>query len=100
MNAANTVHPESSRTTDRLADTAHEAIDKTAAGLSSAEQRVRATAGNMNDTLHTTSRNARLRSERALKTVRDYTNGYPITSLAIAFSVGVLLVSFERFMRR
>jgi ElaB/YqjD/DUF883 family membrane-anchored ribosome-binding protein len=100
MNDENTVRPEPSRTTDRLAGTAHDAIDKVASGLSSAEQRVRATAGNMHDTLNTTTRNARLRSERAINSVRDYANGHPFTSLGIAFAVGLALASFMRFTRR
>jgi ElaB/YqjD/DUF883 family membrane-anchored ribosome-binding protein len=100
MSTANTVHPDSSRTTDRLAGSAHEAIDRAAAGLSSAEQHVRVTAGEMNDALHTTSRNTRLRAERTLKSVRDYANGHPITSLGAALGIGLILASVMRFIRR
>jgi hypothetical protein len=100
MSTANTVDTESSRTVGRLAGSAHEAIDKAGAGLSSAEQRVRATASGMNDALHATTRRTRLQGERVLKSVRDYAGGYPLISLGVALGAGWLLASAMRFMRR
>lgn len=99
MNTANTDHTQSSRTTDRLAGSAHEAIDKAAAGLSSTERHVRATAGEMNDALHTASHKTRLQAKRTLTSLRDYANQYPITTLGIAFVAGLVLANFKRLTR-
>jgi ElaB/YqjD/DUF883 family membrane-anchored ribosome-binding protein len=86
-----------SRTTDKIAKAAHEAIDKMATGADQVEARVRQTAADAQSSMRERTDKAQRMSEDALANMRDYVHEHPIASLGMAFAAGII---FSALLRR
>lgn len=72
-------------TTDKMADKAHEAVDRASGAVGRTEQRIRGSA-----------ENTQVRSEDLIRRVTDYVHENPLTSLGLAFAAGVIFSSMNR----
>ncbi len=86
-----------SRTSDKLAKAAHEAVDKVAAGADQIEDRIRQTAAEVQHSARERADRAQRMSEDTIANVQDYVHAHPMASLGLAFVAGIV---FSAFMRR
>lgn len=85
------------RGTQKAASAAHEAVDRAADSAGKAEERLREAAATGEQRLRETGEEARVRAERAMDHVREYTKENPLAAAGIAFAAGVI---FSRLFSR
>ncbi len=81
---------------EKIADAAHEANEKAAAGVINAKRRIKDTASDVSETLKETALGARHVSEDAFETVSDYVREHPLITIGAAFAAGVVIYSMLR----
>lgn len=79
------------RTTDQVAEAAHEAVDRAADSVAKAEERIRSKAADTERQLREKSTEARATTERAIDQMRQYTQEKPLAAAAIAFAAGLVV---------
>ncbi len=86
-----------SKTTDKVARAAHEAVDKIATTADHLESRIRQTTGDAQYNVRDTADRAQRMSEDLINDVRDYVHERPVASIMMAFAAGII---FSTFLRR
>lgn len=84
-------------TTEKLAEVAHEAVDKAAARSAEAERAARHTAERTREKAFETASTAQQASQDALQSVTAYTQRKPLSALGVAFAAGIM---FSALLRR
>lgn len=83
-------------TARRVADTAHDLIDDTAAKAENVELRLREKAAAAGDTLEAKKDSANEQVEQSLAKVESFVKEKPLTAAGIAFAAGVVATSILR----
>ena len=83
-------------TTDRLASTAHETIDRVTPQTNAAVDDLRAAATKVGDSARVLQEHAVDAARDTVREVRSYAESNPLTAAGIAFAAGVLLTALVR----
>lgn len=83
-------------TTDRLASTAHETIDRVTPKSNRAEHELRVAATRVADSAKLLQQHAVEAASDKVRAVRSYAESNPLTTAGIAFMAGVLLSALTR----
>ena len=99
--AATTSHneaaaPATATATARIAERAHEAIDRVSGQVEKSEHALRERAAQAEAQAREAADTARKQADQSLAQVRDYVRENPLTSAAIAFGAGYLLSALMR----
>jgi ElaB/YqjD/DUF883 family membrane-anchored ribosome-binding protein len=86
----------SARTTDRLAEKAHAAVDRAAHTASEAEENVRATASKAAERARQSEEQVEAQVREGVDRVRAYVEQNPLASAGIAFVAGLIVSSLMR----
>jgi ElaB/YqjD/DUF883 family membrane-anchored ribosome-binding protein len=86
----------SSATTQRLAEKAHQTIDRAAEAATAAEQTLRSTAARAAEKLKDSQDVAGTTMDEGLDTMRRYVEQNPLMAAGIAFAAGLLVSSLLR----
>lgn len=84
------------KTADRIAQKAHDYVDRIAAQAGAAEAQLRSSYGDAGERLHGSRDEVKARYDELNSTVRDYVHEHPMTSIGVAFGAGVLLAALLR----
>ncbi|MCK8516897.1 hypothetical protein M0534_11260 [Methylonatrum kenyense] len=87
---------ETSRTTERAAEKAHETVDRVAEKAAAAEEKIRDRAASADEQVRERAHQARDRSDELINNVVTFVRENPLTSLGLAFAAGSLFSSFNR----
>lgn len=93
---SNTDNVEDVTTARRVANSAHDLIDDTAAKAENVELRLRERAAVAGDKLEATKDTANEQVEQSLARVESYVKEKPLTAAGIAFAAGVVATSILR----
>ena len=85
-----------SATTQRLADKAHQTIDRAAEAAAAAEQTVRSTAAKAAEKLKSSQDLTGETLDEGLDVLRRYVEQNPLTAAGIAFAAGIVVSSLLR----
>lgn len=98
MNEApsNTLAGNNQHTAQRLAQKAHEVVDKVAAQADMAEQRLREACTDAGSKLQMSGDDLKARYGDVNTRVSSYIHEHPLTALGVAFGAGVLLAALMR----
>ncbi len=83
-------------TTERLADVAHDVVDKAAARTADVERAARHNAERAREKAYETASTAQQTSQTAMRTVTEYTQQNPLSALGTAFAAGIMLSALLR----
>lgn len=83
-------------TTTRVAKTAHDVIDETAAKAGPVEMKIRETAAIAGNKVEATQEKARDQIDESLEKMESFVRERPVTSAGIAFAAGVLVSTLLR----
>lgn len=86
----------SQQTAQRLAQKAHEVVDKVAAQAEMAEARLRTACDDASSRLHTSGDDLKARYGDINTRVSGYVHEHPLTSIGVAFGAGVVLAALLR----
>ncbi len=87
---------ETSRTTQRAAEKAHETVDRVAEKAAAAEETIRDRAAGADEQLRDRAHQARERSDELIGSVVGFVRENPLTALGLAFAAGSLFSSLNR----
>lgn len=79
------------KTTDRVAASTHEAVDRASEPVGRAEERIRESAEHVAERAHKAADYGRHKRDELTQNVSSYVNEHPIASLGIAFGAGLLV---------
>lgn len=82
--------------TDRLSQSAHESVDHIAKTAGRAEKSIRHGSASVEAHVREAGRNAKKRSDKALKSLGVFVRENPMTALGCAFAAGTLLAALRR----
>ena len=83
-------------TSAKVADVAHEAVDRFAKSAAEAEERIRSAAADAELSIKGVTKEAKQRSRDLNQSLTDYVNEHPIKSIGMAFAAGVILSALMR----
>ena len=83
-------------TTERVAKTAHDVIDETAAKTAPVEVKLRDKATHAGEKVEATQEKARDQIDESLEKMESFVKERPVTSAGIAFAAGVLVSTLLR----
>ncbi len=87
---------ENASTSAKVADVAHEAVDRFAKTAAEAEERIRSAASDAERSVKDATKQAQLRSRDVNQAVTEYVNKNPVKSIGIAFAAGVIVSALMR----
>lgn len=91
------VHQRSeSKTTERVAEAAHSAVDSAAAKATEFEKKVREKVSTANEKLSDSQHTASEQVAKSIKELEDFARNRPIAATGIAFAAGVLAAALLR----
>jgi len=91
-----TTNTEFHRTTEQVAQKAHEAVDRIAAQVERAEERIRTATSGAEETLKQSREKAKVRASEVGDEVTSFVQQHPVASLGIAFGAGLLVAALLR----
>lgn len=105
MNTANTTNAENSAArpgdpnaplTSRVADGAHEQVDRAARRAAQAEDTIRGRAADSSEIVHEKMQSAKHELDEMTGKIESYARANPVTAAGIAFAAGMVLSSILR----
>ena len=84
------------RTTEQLANKAHEAVDRIAETAAPAEDKLREQAASADERAREAAGRGQEQADAALKTVTNYVRENPLLSMGLAFAAGAIYSSYMR----
>lgn len=85
--------------TDRASTAAHSAVDSIASKAATAEEKIRQTASNSQNTFHQKEEEIKQQLSQSLDRTRQMTQQNPLATIGIAFAAGMLFSSLLRRSR-